>query len=68
MAPASHAPGGFTERTPQERGFAAVFRREIAPQLETIEAERRRRRGQMHARASSGPASCGLSTATPVRS
>lgn len=49
MAPASHAPGGFTERTPQERGFAAVFRREIAPQLEMIEAERRRRRGQMHA-------------------
>jgi hypothetical protein len=32
----------FTERTPIEAGFAPVFRERVAPELDRLEAERRR--------------------------
>jgi hypothetical protein len=42
--------GSFTEKAPHEDGFAAVFAAEIAPRLETVEAERKRRQRAIRTR------------------
>ena len=41
----------FTERAPIEKGFAEIFEREIAPELETIETERQEllKKARLHA-------------------
>ncbi|MDA0704007.1 MAG: DUF3137 domain-containing protein [Proteobacteria bacterium] len=43
--------GSITEKSPHEDGFAAVFAAEIAPRLETVEVERKRRQRAIRTRA-----------------